>query len=75
MRVFWEQTGVLLLIYRLAGHGLSDGEIASKLEITESKVQSCIAWLLHFLKITDRDHLVQYASPVALPLPFLRRRQ
>ena len=75
MRVFWEQTGVLLLIYRLAGQGLSDGEIANKLEIAESKVQSCIAWLLHFLKITDRDQLVQYASPVALPLPFLRRRQ
>ena len=27
MRVFWEQTGVLLPIYRLAGQGMSDYDI------------------------------------------------
>jgi DNA-binding NarL/FixJ family response regulator len=67
MRVFWEQTGVLLLIYRLAGQGLSDCEIANKLSITEVKVQSCMAWLLHFLKMSDRNQLIAYASP-ATPL-------
>jgi DNA-binding NarL/FixJ family response regulator len=57
MRVFWEQTGVLLPIYRLAEHGLSDCEIAAKLSITELKVQSCMAWLMHFLKMTDRPRV------------------
>jgi DNA-binding NarL/FixJ family response regulator len=36
MRVFWEQTGVLLPIYRLAASGTSDAEIAEKLRITEA---------------------------------------
>ena len=42
MRVFWEELGVLGPIYRLVGWGLSDREIATKLKITESNVQSCI---------------------------------
>ena len=63
MRVFWERTGVLYPVYRLVGQGLSDGEIANKLNVTELKVQSCIAWMLHFLKFTDRKELAQYASP------------
>jgi hypothetical protein len=63
MRVFWEQTGVLLPIYRLAGQGLSDREIAAKLSIAEVTVQNCTAWLLHFLKMADRGQLVEYASP------------
>ena len=65
MRVFWEQTGALLPIYHLAGQGLSDCDIAKKLSITELKVQSCIAWLLHFLKMSDRNQLIAYASPAA----------
>jgi len=64
MRVFWEKTGVLYPIYRLVGQGLSDGEIANKLNLTELKVHNCIAWMLHFLKFTDRKELVHYASPV-----------
>lgn len=67
MRVFWEQTGVLLPIYRLAGKGLSDCEIAAKLGITELKVQSCMAWILHFLKMTDRNQLVGYEFSSATP--------
>ena len=67
MRVFWEQTGVLLPIYRLAEQGLRDCEIAGKLSITELKVQSCMAWLLHFLKMTDRNQLVGYESSRATP--------
>jgi DNA-binding NarL/FixJ family response regulator len=63
MRVFWEQTGVLLPIYRLAAQGLSDCDIANKLSITELKVQNCMAWLLHFLKMSDRNQLISYASP------------
>jgi hypothetical protein len=66
MRVFWERTGVLYPIYRLVGQGLSDGEIANKLNLTELKVQSCIAWMLHFLKFTDRKELVHYASPAVV---------
>ena len=62
MRVFWEQTGVLLPIYRLAASGTSDAEIAEKLHITEASVQSCMTWLLHFLKLPTRSQLIQHAS-------------
>ena len=62
MRVFWERTGVLGPIYRLAGQGLSDVDIAIKLNLTEIKVQECVAWILHFLKLTDRIELMRYAS-------------
>lgn len=65
MRVFWEQTGVLLPIYRLGGQGRNDYEIATQLSIPELKVQSCIAWLLHFLKMTDRTQLVGYEATSA----------
>lgn len=67
MRVFWEKTGVLLPVYRLAGQGLSDCEIAAKLSITELRVRNCMAWLLHFLKMTNRNQLVGYESSSATP--------
>jgi hypothetical protein len=69
MRVFWEQTGVLLPIYRLAGQGFSDADIASKLNITQLNVQSCMAWLLRFLKLNHRSQLAEYSSPGAPRLP------
>jgi DNA-binding NarL/FixJ family response regulator len=65
MRCFWEQTRVLGPIYRLLGQGLSDGDIASKLNLTDVKVQSCVAWILHFLNLKNRQELVVYASSVA----------
>jgi DNA-binding NarL/FixJ family response regulator len=43
MRCFWEQTGVLGPIYRALGQGLNDRDIAKKLNLTEVKVQTCIA--------------------------------
>jgi DNA-binding NarL/FixJ family response regulator len=61
MRVFWEELGVLGPIYRLVGRGLSDRAIATKLNVTESNVQSCIRWMLHFLQFTERKQLVGYA--------------
>jgi DNA-binding NarL/FixJ family response regulator len=65
MRCFWEQTGVLGPICRLLGQGLNDGDIASKLDLTELKVQSCVAWILHFLNLKTRQELVLYASGAA----------
>ncbi|HEV2395943.1 MAG TPA: LuxR C-terminal-related transcriptional regulator [Candidatus Sulfotelmatobacter sp.] len=62
MRCFWEQTGVLGPIYRLLAKGLNDAEIATKLGLTEVNVQDCVAWVLHFLKLKNRQELVQYAS-------------
>jgi len=59
---YWEQTGVLLPVYRLAGQGFSDADIANKLNITELKVQSCMAWLLRFLRLNYRGELVKYVS-------------
>lgn len=68
MRVFWEQTGVLLPIYRLAARGTSDAEIAEKLNITEASVHRCVTWLLHFLKLSTRNQSIQHAagSPMSL---------
>ena len=65
MRSFWEQTGDLGPIYRLLGQGLNDGDIAVRLNLTEERVQACIAWILHFLKLKNRQELVLYASTAA----------
>ena len=62
MRVFWEKVGILGPVYRLAGQGLSDSEIAKKLDITELRVEGCVAWILHFLQARNRIELVRYAS-------------
>ena len=64
MRVFWEKVGVLGPVYRLVGKGLSDRDIATKLDLTELSVQTCIAWILHFLGLTNRDELIRYAAPL-----------
>jgi DNA-binding CsgD family transcriptional regulator len=65
MRSFWEQTGVLGPIYRLLGEGLNDNDIAVRLNLTEEKVQGCIAWIHHFLRLKTRQDLVLYASTAA----------
>lgn len=65
MRSFSEQTGVLGPIYRLLGQGWNDDDIAVKLDLTEAKVQGCIAWIVHFLELKNRQELVQYASMAA----------
>jgi hypothetical protein len=62
MRVFWEKVGLLAPIYRLVGQGFSDGDIAERLNLTEVRVQDCIAWILHFLGFTDRTQLVRYGA-------------
>jgi DNA-binding CsgD family transcriptional regulator len=46
-------------IYRLLGDGLNDDDIAVKLNLTEVKVQGCIAWIVHFLELKNRQELVQ----------------
>jgi DNA-binding NarL/FixJ family response regulator len=65
MRCFWEQTGVLGPIYRALRQGLNDRDIANKLNLTEVNVQSCIAWIVHFLNLKSRQELVVYASSAA----------
>jgi DNA-binding NarL/FixJ family response regulator len=62
MRSFWEPTGVLSPIYHSLGQGLDDREMAKNLGLAEVNVQNCIAWVLHFLKLKDRQELVLYAS-------------
>jgi hypothetical protein len=62
VRVFWEQVGMLGPVYRLAGRGFSDHDIAEKLNLTELSVRACIAWILHFLGFTDRNELVRYVA-------------
>ena len=65
MRCFWEQTGVLGPIYRALGQGLNDHDIAKKLNLTDLNVQSCVAWIVHFLDLKSRQDLVLYASSAA----------
>jgi DNA-binding NarL/FixJ family response regulator len=65
MRSFWEQTSVLGPIYRLVGEGLNDDDIAVKLDLTEVKVRSCVAWIVRFLELKNRQELVLYASTAA----------
>jgi hypothetical protein len=62
MCCFWEQTGVLGQIYRLRGQDLDDCDIASKLNLDQVKVQSCTAWIIHFLNLKNRRALVRCAS-------------
>lgn len=62
MRVFWEKVGVLGPVYRLVGKGLSDRDIARKLNLTELSVQTCLAWILRFLGLANRNELIRYAA-------------
>jgi hypothetical protein len=41
----------------LAGPRFHDGDIASKLDLTEVKVQDCVAWIRHFLTLKTRQEL------------------
>jgi DNA-binding NarL/FixJ family response regulator len=68
MRVQWEQRGLLLPVYRLAATGLSNAEIAIRLNIIEPQIQDCMRWLLKFLDLTDRNKLSAYASGPPLSL-------
>ena len=63
MRCHWERVGVLGPIYKLAGQGLSDRQIAARLNIPEAVVRNCIEWLMHFLECKDRRELIAYATP------------
>ena len=74
MRVFWESIGVLGPIYRSVGKGLADAEIASTLNLTGLNVQSCIAWMMRFLKLTNREDLVLYASSGVSPIAAIEHR-
>lgn len=65
MRNYWERLGILLPVYRLVGRGLSDSEIANELNLTEGKVETCISWMLRFLKLTNRLELVRHACSAA----------
>jgi hypothetical protein len=62
MHSFWKQPDVLGPIHRLLREGWNDDEIAMKLNLTKVKVQGCIAWIVHFLELKNRQELVQYAS-------------
>jgi DNA-binding NarL/FixJ family response regulator len=52
-------------IYHAVGQGLNDRDIAKKLNLTDLNVQSCIAWIVHFLDLKSRQDLVLYASSAA----------
>lgn len=62
MLCHWEKLGVLGPIYGLVSRGLSDREVASRLDLREVTVRDCTAWLMRFLKCSSRAELVQYAS-------------
>ncbi len=62
-RSHWEKMGVVVPVYRLAGQGFSDHEIAVKLSLSENTVYGCIGYLVRRLKCRTRAELVLYASP------------
>ncbi len=62
-RSHWEKMGIIAPVYRLLSEGLSDHEIAVRLNITENTVYGCTGYLLHRLKCHTRAELVRYASP------------
>jgi hypothetical protein len=65
MRTFWGRLGILLPIYHLVGHGLTDKDIASELNLTEDRVENCVSWMVHFLELSNRLELVQHACSAA----------
>ena len=66
MQVFWEKTGILGPVYRLAGRGWSDVEIASNLDITEGRVHHYVVWMQRFLHCNNRNELIRDASRLAV---------
>jgi hypothetical protein len=62
MRVQWEKLGILGPVYGLVGRGFSNDEIASQLNITETNVRQCAAWLIRFGGHSSREELVLQAS-------------
>ena len=62
MRTYWEKLGILGPIYHLVGRGLSNQDIAAKLNITDVNVENCISWLLRFLHYNSRAQLVLRAA-------------
>jgi hypothetical protein len=66
MRVFWERAGLLGPTYRLIGRGWSDSDVVNTLNVDETRVQSCISWMLRFLRFTTWAELVLHACPAPL---------
>lgn len=77
MRCFWEQIGVLGPTYRLLGRGWSNHDIAKYLGRTDEVIDSCVAWILRFLRINTRAELevrsknqqILSGPMVAVPIP------
>ena len=57
---FREQMNVLSPIYRLLGEGFNDGDIAVKMDLTEVKVEGCIAWIVYFLGLKSWCNTLQW---------------
>jgi hypothetical protein len=67
MRCYWEAIGILGPIYGLIGKDLSEREIARKLNLPETTVNACTAWLMHFLKCDNRAQSRIAPDPVLVP--------
>ena len=82
MQCFWEQIGVLGPTYRLLGSGWSNHDIAKHLGRTDELIDSCVTWILRFLRIGTREELVIRSKAqqvlsgpmVAVPIPNRSRR-
>jgi hypothetical protein len=62
MRCHWEQIGVLGPTYRLLGRGWANHDIALNLGRTDEIIDSCVAWMLRFLRIGTRAELVSRSA-------------
>lgn len=62
MRLMSTDLGIYCPIYRLAGEGLSDRDVAKRLNLTEPTVQEGVRRVLDLLEFGDRNQLVEYYS-------------
>lgn len=62
MQAYWERLGILGPVYRLLGEGLSNHDISKQLNLRDSTIDSCVAWLVVFLNYTNRVDLVVRAA-------------
>lgn len=66
MRVHWEKLGMLGPVYGFVGRGLSNEEIAIRLNVSEDNVRQCVAWLMRFGGHSSRTELA-FEAFAAIP--------
>jgi hypothetical protein len=72
MRMLSKSVGVYCPIYRLAGEGLSDSDVAKRLNLTEPILHEGVRRVMDLLKFRDRNQLIEYYSNASPAQTLLR---